>query len=165
MQVIVSDSSALIDLAKAELMAAVISLPYEFRVPDVLLNDELIDLGSYRVRDLLKAGLTVGHLDGDGVARVMAFSVRYPALSTNDCFALALAQIEGDALLTGDQNLRKAAQLEHVVVHGVLWLCDLLLEHGAVSKATLRIVLEEWDADPLVWLPRDELQSRIRMLR
>lgn len=52
MRVIVSDSSALIDLAKAELIEAAFSLPFEFQVPDVLLADELIDLGPYTVNEL-----------------------------------------------------------------------------------------------------------------
>ena len=47
MLVIVSDSSVLIDLAKARLIESALALPYEFLVPDVMFADELLDLGSY----------------------------------------------------------------------------------------------------------------------
>ena len=53
MLVIVSDSSVLIDLAKARLIESALGLPYEFVVPDVMFADELLDLGSYTREDLL----------------------------------------------------------------------------------------------------------------
>ena len=165
MRVIVSDSSALIDLAKANLIEAAFSLPFEFKVPDVLLADELIDLGPYTVDKLLATGLVAGSLDGTGVEKALAYAARYPALSINDCFALELAHSGGDVLLTGDQNLRKAAVAEEIAVHGVIWLCDRMVDHGTVESDQLRSALEVWDADPSVWLPRHELQLRIRRLR
>lgn len=165
MRVIVSDSSALIDLAKAELIEAAFSLPFEFQVPDVLLADELIDLGPYTVNELLAAGLVAGSLDGTGVDKALAYAARYPALSINDCFALEMANSGGDVLLTGDQNLRNAADAEKVTVHGVIWLCDRMLDHDTVERNQLRTALEAWDADPTVWLPRHELRLRIRKLR
>ncbi len=165
MRVIVSDSSALIDLAKAELIEAAFSLPFEFQVPDVLLADELIDLGRYSVAELMVAGLVAGSLDGAGVDGALAYAARYPALSINDCFALEMAKSGGDVLLTGDKNLRKAADAEKVTVHGVIWLCDHMLDHGTVEGDQLRTAFEAWDADPTVWLPRQELRLRIRRLR
>lgn len=76
-----------------------------------------------------------------------------------------MANSGGDVLLTGDQNLRKAADAERVTVHGVIWLCDHMLDHGTVGSDQLRSALEIWDADPTVWLPRHELRLRIRRLR
>ena len=39
----ISDSSVLIDLAKAKLIESTLALPYEFVIPDVIFADELID--------------------------------------------------------------------------------------------------------------------------
>lgn len=43
MRVVISDSSVLIDLAKAKLIESTLALPYEFVIPDVIFADELID--------------------------------------------------------------------------------------------------------------------------
>jgi len=163
--VIVSDSSVLIDLAKARLIESALGLPYEFVVPDVMFADELLDLGSYTREDLLAAGLKVGGLDGDGVAVAFGFAERYLALSKNDAFALALAKTDGSVLLAGDGALRQAAAEENVEVHGHLWLSDEMEKHKTATRKRLLAVLEAWEDDPLVWLPSAELKTRISRLR
>jgi predicted nucleic acid-binding protein len=162
--VIVSDSSVLIDLAKAQLIEHAFALPYEFVVPDAMFADELLDLGSYTRKALLKAGLPLGRLDGDGVAVAFGYAQRYLALSSNDAFALALAKVKGSVLLAGDGALRRAAADENVEVHGHLWLADEM-ESQTVARKRLLDVLEAWEDDPLVWLPGEELKTRIKRLR
>jgi len=163
--VIISDSSVLIDLAKARLIEHAFALPYEFVVPDVMFADELLDLGSYKRADLLKAGLQLGRLDGDGVAVAFVYAENYLALSNNDAFALALAKIEDCVLLAGDGALRKAAAEENVEVHGHLWLADEMERHETVTRGQLLEALVAWETDPLVWLPAEEIRMRIRRLR
>ena len=165
MLVIVSDSSVLIDLAKARIIKSALGLPYEFVVPDVMFADELLDLGSYTREDLLVAGLKVSGLDGDGVAVAFGFAERYLALSNNDAFALALAKTDSCVLLAGDGALRQAAVEENVEVHGHLWLSDEMEKHKTATRKRLLAVLEAWKNDPLVWLPSAELKTRIRRLR
>lgn len=165
MLVVVSDSSVLIDLAKAQLIESALALPYDFVVPDVMFADELLDLGHYTHDDLLGAGISLGVLDGNGVAAAFGYVERYAALSNNDAFALALAAIEGCMLLAGDGALRNAAAEENVEVHGHLWIADEMENNGTVTKQRLIDVLEEWETDPLVWLPAAELKKRIRRLR
>lgn len=164
MQVIVSDSSVLIDLAKALLIESAFRLPYEFVVPDVMFADELLDLGSYTRDELLEAGLRVSGLDGDGVDVAIGYVQRYVALSNNDAFALALAKTSHSMLLAGDGALRNAAADEDVEVHGHLWLLDEIEKHKTLTRMRLLEVLEAWEDDPLVWLPADELNARIRRL-
>ena len=89
LQIVISDSSVIIDLAKAGLVEAAFALPYDFRIPDVMFEDELIDLGDYDREDLLNAGLTKSTLDGSGVELAFKFGETYLSLSTNDQFALA----------------------------------------------------------------------------
>ena len=59
MLVLVSDSSVLIEFAKRELLDKMFDLPFEFAVPDLLFDQELIDLGRYSRQDLLDFGLRV----------------------------------------------------------------------------------------------------------
>lgn len=165
MLVIVSDSSVLIDLAKARLIESALALPYEFVVPDVMFADELLDLGNYTREDLLEAGLKVGGLDSDGVAVAFRYSERYLALSNNDAFALTLAKKGGSVLLAGDGALRQAAAEENVEVHGHLWLSDEMEKYKTVIRKRLVEVLEAWEKDPLVWLPSAEVRARIRRLQ
>ena len=72
MLVLVSDSSVLIEFAKRELLDKMFDLPFEFAVPDLLFDQELIDLGQYSRQDLLDFGLRVEALDSEGVATAIA---------------------------------------------------------------------------------------------
>jgi predicted nucleic acid-binding protein len=163
--VVVSDSSVLIDLAKARLFEPAFALPYRFVIPDVMFADELLDLGSYTREDALAMGVRVARLDGDGVNTALGYAQRYVALSSNDAFALALASVNSWMLLAGDGALRRAAGAENVQVHGHLWLVDEMRRHGTVPRTRLLRVLEAWRDDPLVWLPGEELVTRITRLR
>ncbi|HPE71682.1 MAG TPA: hypothetical protein PK018_05845 [Candidatus Competibacter sp.] len=53
MQIIINDSSALIDLAKTRLLENLLQLPYRFVIPDVLYADELITLRYYHREQLV----------------------------------------------------------------------------------------------------------------
>jgi len=64
-QVLVSDASILIELAKWSLLEDIFQLPYEFAVPDALFEEELIDLGGVDRHDLIPLGLRVESLDAD----------------------------------------------------------------------------------------------------
>ena len=44
MRIIVSDTSCIIDLRKADLLEALLALPYTFVMPDALFEDELLSL-------------------------------------------------------------------------------------------------------------------------
>lgn len=61
--------------------------------------------------------------------------------------------------MTGDDNLRKAAQNEQVNVHGLLWLMDKLFESklvlGLILNTALDIIIEKG-----AWLPKKEVEDR-----
>ena len=95
MQILVSDSSVLIEFSKRDLLDRMFELRFQFAVPDLLFNEELIDLGRYDRQDLVRLGLRVEALDPEGVATAIAYQSRRRALSLVDCFALALAHHRG----------------------------------------------------------------------
>ena len=99
LQVLVSDTSVLIDLNRGSLLTASFRLPYRFAVPDLLYRRELQDWSG---KELVKLGLYVEELDGDGVNLALAYRQQVPALSLPDCFALALAQTRSCILYNTD---------------------------------------------------------------
>jgi len=130
MQLIISDANILIDFEKGQLLTPFFRLPYQFKVPDILFEEELKAEHTH----LLKFGLQLGVLSGEAMRNALALTQKYNAPSRNDCFALALAKQEQCPLLTGDKALRKAAEKEAVIVQGTLWVVEQLITHELISK-------------------------------
>ena len=164
MKILVSDSSVLIELSKRELLDRMFELHFQFAVPDLLFEEELIDLGRYSRRDLLGLGLQVEALDPDGVAAAMSYQSRRPALSLVDSFALALANLRGWELLTEDRGMRSFAQSEGIPHHDVLWVIDHMTAAGILPAAQVIIALDAMRDDPRCPVPKQELTLRIRRL-
>jgi predicted nucleic acid-binding protein len=157
---IVSDSSAIIDIDKACLLPALIGLPYHFVIPDALYEEELIELTNYSKSDLPKLGFHIEGFNSDGVEQAFAYQSRFPRLTPQDCFALTLASIaENTILLTGDKNLRKAAQQESIEVHGVIWACQQIHRYETASTQQIYQSLRWLEDDPTVWLPKRPLRA------
>lgn len=148
LQVLVSDTSVLIDLERGSLLNATFRLPYEFAVPDLLYRQELQNWNGEE-------------LDGSGVNRALAYRQQVPALSLPDCFALALAQTRSWILLSGDNVLRQLAASQVVECHGVLWLLDEMRTTGVASNRELHDGLSTMAAHPRCRLPKAEIRRRL----
>jgi hypothetical protein len=165
-QVIVSDTSCLIDLRKGGLLTTTLTLPFQFVVPLPLVAAELHDFTPADWKDLQARGLRVIDLDAAQVQEAFALKARFPGLSAYDCFSLQLTRSALHAiLLTGDQQLRKRARSLGVDVHGILWLCDHVERAQLLPFADLANALDRLLSDPLVFLPRDEVAVRVSRLR
>ena len=162
LQVLVSDTSVLIDLERGSLLDATFRLPYELAVPDLLYRREL---QKWNGEELLKLGLSVQVLDGKGVSRALAYRRQVPALSLPDCFALTLAQTRSWILLTGDTDLRHLAAMESVECHGALWLLDQMLTTETATMQVLHDGLSTIAAHPRCRLPRAEIRRRLTNYR
>lgn len=158
LHVLVSDTSVLIDLERGSLLKPSFRLPYRFTVPDLLYRQELNRWGG---EELIKLGLSVEELDGDGLSRALAYRRQVPALSLPDCFALALAQTRFWVLLSGDDALRRLAVEEAVECHGVLWLLDEMHRAGVASIRQLYDGLTAISEHPRCRLPRLEIRLRL----
>jgi len=160
MRIAVSDSSCLIDLRKASLLGALLQLPYEFVIPDILFDEELLEFASAEKEGLIRAGLRVLDLPGNGVKRAVELIGAKPKLSIHDGFAFVLAEsYPGCILLTGDGELRALADSQKIEVHGVLWVLDELHRCRLATAATLAAALRTFAADPTVRLPYRELAA------
>jgi predicted nucleic acid-binding protein len=84
-------------------------------------------------------------------------------LSSYDALSLALAEQQQDTiLLTSDGDLRRASEAMAIEVHGVLWVIDRIAEAQLLSSLDLFNALTRLKADPLVFLPADEVELRLR---
>ena len=165
MKVLVSDSSVLIEFSKRELLDKMFGLDFEFAVPDLLFNEELIDLGPYSRQDLLGLGLRVESLDSVGVEAAVTYQSRRPALSLVDSFALALAIRQGWHLLTEDRVMRSVAQSEGIPHRDALWVIESMFDAGILSAAQAVATLEAMLGDPRCPVPKRALTARIRRLK
>lgn len=134
MQVLISDANVLIDMEAGGLLELMFQLPFEFKVSDMLFVDEL----SHRHSHLLDLGLRQAELTSESVMDAMRMTHVYTGPSRYDCFSLALAKQEGCPLLTGDGDLRRAAQKEAVIVKGTIWLVEQMVEQSLINKTAAK---------------------------
>jgi predicted nucleic acid-binding protein len=163
MRIVISDSSCLIDLRKVSLLDALLTLPYEFLIPNTLFEEELIKFTAAQKKELVRRGLKVIDLPGEAVLRAQAVVRLLPRLSVHDGFAFALAETHpGCILLTSDNELRVLASQNEMEVHGILWVIDEMHRNQVKSAAALLAVLQTLSADPAVRLPQKELAAIIK---
>lgn len=162
-QVVISDSSCLIDLRKASLLDVFLRLPYELLIPNTLFEEELLKFSAAQKKALLRGGLKVVDLPGERVLRAREIARELPHLSVHDGFACALAESRpGCILLTGDGLLRAFARRQRIEVHGVLWVIDELHVHKVSTAGTLHTALQVLAGDPTVRLPPQELTAYLK---
>lgn len=158
MPILVSDTSVLIDLERANLLEEMFLLPFDFAVPDLLFNRELADNIGNR---LIELGLRVEELTPEEVARATIVNRQNARLSTPDTFAFAIAESRGWALLTGDGILRELARSAQLEMHGVLWLFDQMADGNYVAFDRLSGGLSALFAHPRCRLPAQGVQERL----
>ena len=158
MKVLVPDTSVLIDLDRGDLVESTFRLPFVFTVPDLLYVRELRDHGG---ADLVRLGLRVEELNGDGVSLALGYRLKRKSLSLPDAFALALAKTNIWTLLSGDRELRQLAREEEVRCHGVLWMLDEMLSHGVADRNDLCVGLGKIADHPRCRLPKPEIRKRL----
>lgn len=162
MIVLVSDTSVIIDLERADIVAAVLGLPYEFVVPDALYEAEL---KPYDGHLLLAQGLRIEALNEAELAHATLARRAHNRLSLPDTFALALAELRGWTLLAGDGLLRAQAQERKVECHGTLWVFDQLEASAMMDFASLASCLERLSLHPRCRLPKREIGIRLDRYR
>lgn len=165
-KIVISDASVILDLAKTRLIESTLALSFDFVIPDVIFDQELLDLGTYSPADLVRLGFTIGALDGDGMAAAFTHYRRHRTrLSFNDCVALTHAETKNCILMTGDGPLRVVAERMKIEVHGILWAASLIAEQGTCPRDRLIGALQQLHDAPSRRLPRDALTALIHRLR
>lgn len=143
MQLLISDANILIDMEEGQLLELMFRLPFEFQTPDMLFVDELSELHPH----LPDYGLQLGILDAASMIRVSQLVLKYKNTGRYDCMALALAQQKRCTLLTGDQNLTKAAKAEKIEARGSIWLVEQLVVHRIITVEAARHSYTQMEAN------------------
>ena len=166
MDVMVADISVLINPRRGHLLEQCLSLPFNFRIPDLLYVSELANRKEEPAlgKRLLRLGLEVVELNGEEVGRAMSLGRENRSLSLPDSFALALAESRKWTLLTGDAMLRALAQSLSVTCHGLLWVLDQIHSNGVATPQGLVSGLKRICDHPRCGLPREEIDRRLREL-
>ena len=163
-ELVVVDSSVLVELSKRELLAAMFRLPLTFAVPDLLILQELTDLSGCDRNELPGMGLRVEALDPAGVAMAQSIQAGNRPLSLADCFALTLASINQSLLLTEDKRMRRFARSQHMAVRDVLWVFDRVCVDQIVTQEEALIALLSMRDDHKCPVSHQDLESRITTL-
>ena len=149
---LISDTSVLIDLERGNLLQATFKLPTPLAVPDVLYDRELRETNGPL---LLTLGLQVLTLNDAGVGLAQTYMRRDRRLSVPDAFAVALAKAGNHVLVCGDQALRTLAESESVECHGLLWVLDQMVAADLVPIRLVRTGLETIANHPRCRLSRE----------
>ena len=132
MDVMVADTSVLINLRRGRLLEQCFALPYSFKIPDLIYRSVLASrqAGSEFAKSLLRLGLEVVELSGEDVGTAILHWQQHPRLTLPDSFALALAASRRWTLLSDDPVLKTLAQGLKAACHGVLWVIDGFMGRG-----------------------------------
>jgi hypothetical protein len=162
MAILVSDSSVLIDLERGGLLEPAFACGLVMVVPDLLYENELKESNCPYLKSL---GLAVTNLTSDEVMLAQEVLNLRPALSPEDCFALACATRPDHTLLAGDGPLRTVATERKIPCRGLLWLLDQMWETQKLGEQVLHEGLTKIFQHPRCRLPRTEVERRLKAWR
>ncbi len=160
MKLLISDANILIDLEEGQIINLIFQLAdHEFLTPDILFEEELRDSHE----GLLDRGLRLGELAPESMRYVTELTTRYPKPGRIDVFTIALAAQEGCPLLTGDRDLRAAAEQENIIVHGTIWLVEQLILRQLLSVDRARDAFDRMRRAHrrLPWTSVEQLLTRL----
>lgn len=136
--VIVSDTNMFIDLVEVGLLDPFFALPWKIHTTDMV----LYELKDKKQKEMVveyqdKGFLHVKRYESNEMLRLARFhsmSRQSARVSIQDCSVWLYAKDSGYVLLTGDGRLKSAAAKSGVVVHGILYVIDQLVEGQLLSK-------------------------------
>ncbi len=95
MQLVITDASIIIDIENSDLTRPMFNLPYQFAVPDVLFEEELLERHSH----LLNLGLMRKAIGPELISEAYNLRQQFSKTSVNDLLALTLAKDTNSLLL------------------------------------------------------------------
>ena len=154
---LVTDANIWIDLENGGVLEVVFMLSYQWATPDAVVDEELGPLGA----GVCARGVTALVADEELQAQWEELRLAHRLPSDADLYGLVHARHLGARLVTGDRDLRHAAESEGVQVSGILWLLDELVTSklctGPDAGRALRAML-----DANARLPEAECEQRFR---
>ena len=144
MKLVVQDASVLIDLAAADLQEAWFSLGIETLTSSFVWREVNRRSQKAKLRPFARDGrIQVVDMGAEVLAQIVLLKMDLPPkLSLNDASVLHLAVERTAVLLTGDRNLRAAAESRAVTVYGLPALMDYMVQEKALTAASAITKLE-----------------------
>lgn len=158
MDVLVSDTSVVIDLKRAQLIERIFTLPYRFVVPDALYKRELRHYGGEK---LVALGLEVRSLTGEQVLEAQRLRTLERKISIHDSYALSLAEAEAAILLAEDAAMRRLAESVGLRCHEALRLFDEFEGRRVVGANALDESLTRIAGQSRCRLPPEAVRQRL----
>ncbi len=163
MDYISSDTNVWIDFMKIDKLDLPFKLQYVYLMENSTISEELLVPEGLNAR-LVKLGLKGTEMSFEEYILAEKFNSKYKRLSKHDCVALAIAKNREIILLTGDLNLRKAAQAEKVKIMGTLKILDELIGGEYISKDEYDDCLRGLSQfnGGVIRLPQEEIDKRLK---
>lgn len=163
MEYISSDTNVWIDFMKIDKLDLPFKLQYVYLMENSTISEELLVPEGLNAR-LVELGLKGTEMSIEEFILAEKFSSKYKRLSEHDCVALAIAKNREIILLTGDLNLRKAAQAEKVHIMGTLKILDELICGEYISRDEYEDCLRGLSKfnGGVIRLPQEEIDKRLK---
>ncbi len=158
-----SDTNIWIDFSEIESLHLPFLLNSEFYMCEEAVHDEILAPPELS-EQLLRLGLQTVTVSDNELMPAVEIGERHRRLSRYDALALATAIKRNFTLLTGDKQLRKAAETMGTPYHGTLWIFDQLIDQKVLTEIEyvrlLQILLQKNGG--VIRLPEAEIRKRIK---
>lgn len=162
MDIVVSDTNIFLDLMSVGILSEAFRLPIRFHTVDYVVEEIKNDEQIGQIMRLVDTNLlTVKEFDEEEISEILSMYLKCSSnLSVEDCSVWYYSKKNNYRLLTGDKALRSCATNDGVMVSGILYITDLLVEEGIIDKrnmaSRLRLLCEKNKR-----LPRKLIEERI----
>lgn len=166
--IVVSDTNIFIDLIGTGLLELFFLLPLEVHTTDFVIAEITVEEQKAAILSFIEKGsIKKKTYSPDEMLKLLSFiksKQRIYDLHPADFSVWQYSSENGYTLLTGDGNLRKAAQSDGVEVHGTIYVIDKLVEHQLLTPSLAVDKLELlYSINPRQ--PKLEIEKRLKMWR
>ena len=163
MDIVINDTNIFLDLYDVDLLDTFFQLPVQVHTVDFVVDEIKQPAQQSVIQGLISRGvLMVKNYSSAGLANLYQFNIKCGGnLTLTDSTIIYYAQSIAECrILTGDRQLRNRAEERGITVSGILYVFDLLVEHGLISPPEAAQKLEDLFKIN-TRLPRQEIETRI----
>ncbi|MBR2261967.1 MAG: type II toxin-antitoxin system VapC family toxin [Paludibacteraceae bacterium] len=165
MDIVINDTNIFLDLYDVDLLDTFFQLPVQVHTVDFVVDEIKQPAQQHVIQNLISRGaLVVKSFSPKSLDELFLFhDLCRGNLTLTDASVIYYAQsIAGCRILTGDRQLRNRAEERGIIVSGILYVFDLLVEHRLISPPEAAQKLEDLFKIN-TRLPKQEIETRIEM--
>lgn len=158
--IVVCDANIFIDLCTVDLLEAFFSMSWTVHTTDMVLSEINAPEQKQKI-DPFKPQMVVKEFQPDEIIELLRLQQSTKArLSIQDCSLLYYCSQNGFTMITGDRCLRSKAEERNIVVRGVLYVFDRLVDASVISSTIAADRLERLNSINQR-LPQKEIELRL----